>query len=629
MLALLLLVACSPDDPNAPLAHLDFARGDFYDAPFPNADLFDEHGSPDLSGFPNPDGIGLIDEGLALIEHDARGASLAAAVFFTLSDALDASVIPTLEETLQPGALTQLVDLETGDRIPLRVQFQSDGGPFGADNLLVLLPLQGINMRPDATYAAVLRRDVDGVSTLRASESMDLVRRGRRPDAMPEHAFTAYRDALDRLDGHGVRARDIAGLAVFTTDDPAAALYDRVVTSPDPTPPTGFTAAESFERYCVFDAMMTFSDYQVGVPPYDTEGGEWADTVQREASSRVVITIPKTPMPPDGYPLAVYIRAGAGGDRPLVERGVHDADGDPLSPGSGAADDFARVGYAGIQVDGPIGGIRVPPGTNESFLLYNFQNPAALRDNVRQSALELAVLPRVLGDLEVPDCDGGTARFDMSHLVLFGHSNGASIAVPTIAASDAYEGVILGGAGASFIANIQYKLLPIPVLPLARQLTQHDGLSEFDPAVSLVQWTLEPGEDLAYAGDMLPTHTLILQGVVDGYIPPPIANALDLAIPVDLVGPSLDESLPEAAIYQPLRPLLPLAGRSHLDYPVQGNNGGATAVVTQFPGDGVQDPHEIMYQSEGPKAQYRCFLQTLLDGAPVVIDPENGACPSR
>lgn len=625
----MLLAACSSEDPNLPQVHLDFARPDFYDAPFPNVDLFTADGTPDLSGFPNPDGVALVDQGIAMLEHDAHGAALAGGVFFTLSAPLPDAAIPTMRDTLDSSALTQLVALDTGERIPLRVQFEPTGGPFGTANMLALLPLQGTPMRPRTTYAAVLRKDVDGVPTLRASATLDAIRRGHRPAGVSDRVFTAYRDAFHALRGDGVRPRDIAGLAVFTTDDPAAGLYDKVASSPDPVPPTTFTAAESFDHYCVFDATMTFSDYQVGEPPYATEGGEWSDTVQREATSRVVVTVPKTPMPPAGYPLAMFIRAGAGGDRPLVQRGVEDANGDLLVPGTGPADDFARVGYAGFQVDGPIGGVRVPPGTNESYLLYNFYNPVALRDNLRESALELAVLPRVLGSLQVPDCNGGTAHFDMDHLVLVGHSNGASIAILTVAATPAYEAVIVGGAGASFIENVEYKLLPVPALPLAEQLTEDPTISEFDPLLTLVQWAEEPGEDLAYARDVLPTHTLVLQGVVDHYNPPPIANALDLAIPVDLAGPALDETDPDAITYaQPLAPLLPLVGRSHLAYPVQGNVYGTTAVVTQFPGDGVQDPHETMFQTEPPKTQYRCFLATLLHGTPVVIDPATGTCPT-
>jgi hypothetical protein len=49
-------------------------------------------------------------------------------------------------------------------------------------------------------------------------------------------------------------------------------------------------------------------------------------------------------------------RTGAGGDRPLVDRGVRGANGMPLEPGTGLGRDFAREGVAGISWDGPHGG---------------------------------------------------------------------------------------------------------------------------------------------------------------------------------------------------------------------------------------------------------------------------------
>ena len=62
-----------------------------------------------------------------------------------------------------------------------------------------------------------------------------------------------------------------------------------------------------------------------------------------------------------------------------------------------------------------------------------------------------------------------------------------------------------------------------------------------------------------------------------------------------------------------------------------GNAGGATAVVRQYPEDGVQDGHEIMFQSELAKADYRCFLLSFARGldtgrAPVV--PDATTCPA-
>jgi hypothetical protein len=41
-------------------------------------------------------------------------------------------------------------------------------------------------------------------------------------------------------------------------------------------------------------------------------------------------------------------------------------------------------------------------------------------------------------------------------------------------------------------------------------------------------------------------------------------------------------------------------------------------VVTQNPGDGIEDGHEVVFQTAGPKHQYSCFLKGLIEGVPVV-----------
>src|SRR5215468_249240 len=116
----------------------------------------------------------------------------------------------------------------------------------------------------------------------------------------------------------------------------------------------------------------------------------------------MVVTVPRAPMPANGFPLVTLVRAGAGGDRPLVDRGVQGmTGGPPLVPGSGPAQEFTRVGYAGVQVDGPLGGLRNITHGDEQFLIFNVFNIAALRDNIRESALELAVFSAVLDTLHI------------------------------------------------------------------------------------------------------------------------------------------------------------------------------------------------------------------------------------
>ena len=156
------------------------------------------------------------------------------------------------------------------------------------------------------------------------------------------------------------------------------------------------------------------------------------------------------------------------------------------------------------------------------------------------------------------------------------------------------------------------------------------SLSEHDPVLTLFQWACEPSDPPVYSRritqepeDGPPRHVLMMQGIVDHYIMPPIADAESLSLGLDLAGPELDVTAPEIASLAPVGPLLPLVGRGLLPLPVSANRaakGGAkvTAVFTQNKEDGIEDGHEVAFQTEGPKHQYVCFLKGLLKGTPTV-----------
>jgi hypothetical protein len=46
-------------------------------------------------------------------------------------------------------------------------------------------------------------------------------------------------------------------------------------------------------------------------------------------------------------------------------------------------------------------------------------------------------------------------------------------------------------------------------------------------------------------------------------------------------------------------------------------------------GDGIEDGHEVIFQTDPPKHQYRCFLQSWLSGVPKVPpdDVADAPCP--
>jgi hypothetical protein len=645
--------APAEERPSPPVTvRMDFARaGSLFDAPFPSDDLLLPDGKVAIDRFPNPSNNPFVAQLTKVLAADARGFATTAGVFASLTGPVDPASLPDLAASVTPAASVALIGLDDGTRWPIHVAFEDDAGPFGAANMLSAVPLQGIALPPKRTFGLAITsrvRDTKG-RPLAASDAMR---------SIAHDGASRWAPAVQALAKAGVAADDLAGLAVFTTGDPTEQMIS-VTKAALAAPPPALAAApkrgEVFDAYCVYNAQLTMPDYQAGAPPYAREGGGWAldaagrPIAQRAAAVRVVLTVPRAPAPARGYPLAVMIRTGGGGDRPLVDRGAQNASGAALEPGSGPARELAKIGFAGASADGPHAGPRNPTNGDEQFLMFNVENVTAIRDNVRESALETAVFARVLETLsfDASDCPGAspTARFDTSRMALMGHSMGATIAPLALAAEPKFRAAVLGGAGASWIENVLFKLKPLAVRPIVEILLGYRGdertLHRGDPVLTLIQWALEPADPLVYdrllvaeprAGEA-PRHVLVQQGIVDHYIMPTIANAMTLSMGLDLAGDALDATSAELranAEHTPLADVLPFARRRQIALPASGNAGAATAVVRQYAEDGVQDGHEVMFQTEPPKAEYRCFLLSLAKGkdlgrAPVVA---NGACPA-
>ena len=267
------------------------------------------------------------------------------------------------------------------DEATRSVAYLADGGPFGAPDLLALLPLQGVPLAQRRDLRG--RRDAARCTTPTASRSRaptrSRARRRRRAAGPRGEALASYERALAALAAAASPGK-LAGLAVFTTGRPEAGA--RAPCAPTRcarprrgshrvTPPP--TTLRRLLR--VSTARSTMPDYQSGTPPYTTDGGAWAfdaagrPIVDHTETARVVFTIPRAPTPPGGWPLVVFVRTGGGGDRPLVDRGraPRPTFTTPITPGSGPARDLARVGFAAVEVDGPLGGARNPAGGDEDF----------------------------------------------------------------------------------------------------------------------------------------------------------------------------------------------------------------------------------------------------------------------
>jgi hypothetical protein len=657
----LTLVACAPEAIDGTQVQMRFTAADagespdlpdaadFWASPFPSDHRRDADGTVALAGFPNPDGNGFTATILGLLDG-ADGFSRSGAVRFSLSAPLpawegagiadEASGSPVLaDHGLDASSPVFLVDVDPaspaiGERIPVEVRFNADGGPYGAENELTVLPVQGVPLRPHTRYAAVVLRDL---ADLGAPLEMVQLTRGIAPDNLSPAAADAYLGAVDTLGD-----LPYAGIAVFTTGDPSAGLAAMLADArsrPAPTFDAPPAVSDTFDGYCVFHTTMPVPSYQAGEPPFTSDGGEipfvdGVPHVQRDELANVWITVPRRPLPAGGWPTVVFVPTGGGGDRPLVDRGVRDGDGAVIEPGSGLARDFAAAGWAAVSIDTPHLGLRNVTGGDGQFLMFNLTNPPAMLDNFRQADFETARAADLVpawafsGD----GCDGfeaddGQVRFDAGHLALFGHSMGGTIAPVAAAAQPAYRTLVWSGAGGSWIENVVFKQKPAVTRPLADALMGYGALGRTitvdDPVLSLVQWAGEATDPPLHAGALGDRDILMTQGIVDHYILPPIANALSMAAELDLAGGSFDAATPELDGYVTLAERLPWSGGREIALPASGNQGGGqhTRVVVQQAEDGVEDGHEVVFQIEASKARIREFLRTSLTGVPVVPAP--------
>lgn len=672
-IAIVTLVSCFEEDAPASdggtdaavlgssAARTDYAGNAVWDAPWPDERLRGSDGTIDVSSFPNPRNVEIVSQ-LVDILRGAPGFGVSSTIFFPLTAPIDPSSLPAdAHASIADDAAVFLIDVDPaspdrGARQPIVARFDADPGPYGVPNLLALLPLQGRPLHAGRTYAAVVTtrvRSADG-SALRASPEVEQLVRGEQPDGMSEAAFSAHQDALTALRELGIATDAVAATAVFRTMDPTAELAsarEQVIASAPPVPDAPFAATgEVFDDFCVYHTTIGMPDYQSGEPPYRSSGGGWARdadgnlVVQRTATSNVWVTVPRREMPAEGFPTVVFVRTGGGGDRPLIDRGPDPEPHSGAAPGTGPAMHFARAGFLGISVDGPLGGLRNTDDWDEQFLIFNITNPRGLRDNIRQSALELMLFAHVLPSLSIDAsaCPGlttqasdGVVTLDTSTLALMGHSMGATIAPLVAALEPAYRALILSGAGGSWIENVVYKMSPLDVHRAADAVLGYASMGrtvyEHDPVLALLQWAGESADPQVYARAIVsepitaPRDVLMFQGILDTYIPPPVANALSLAIGLDLGGPELDTTVPQ---YRPLGPYLDLSGGAVVALPIQGNrdDGSKTAVVVQHPEDGIEDGHEVVFQSPGPQLQYRCFLESLRLGVPRVPSSDGTAC---
>lgn len=568
----------------------------FWAAPWP-----DEARVPGAQ-LPNPGSTPLVDQ-LNALASSFGGVS--SAVFLPTTHAIDPLTLPqSAAETLGDMSTIWVVATDaagTTQRLAARVGVLNGAGPHAPPHAIVVQPLQGYPWpagQSIAVYATTAIRTVDGVALEPSGYSGDV------PDA--------------------TSPASLAGVARFVTGRPTREFRDVVDDvfvrgALDAAWTTVPVRTEDFGPICVFEGAVEFTQFQQGTPPFSTSGGQWAfdDAGQiidgSRVTSRVWFSVPRDEAPLGGFGVVQFIRVGGGGDRPLIDRGVRDSEGF-AEPGTGLAVPFARAGFVGMQFDGPHGGPRNPTAADEQFLMFNINNPVALRDNVRQTALEVALLGDWLRqNAPLMACEGYTpAALDLDRYALFGHSMGATVAPIAATAIPDLDVLLLSGAGGSWIENVLHKQAPLAVRPLAETILELEPgtLTQWDPALNLLQQVGEPADPQVYAASLASRDdldVLMIQGIVDTYILPPIANAISLPLDLTLAGEALEATDPRTAgfdgfVQANVNP------DPQTSLPAVGKAGERFAILVQHVEDGIENGHEVAFQLGAARRQLRCML---------------------
>ncbi|MBP0016376.1 MAG: hypothetical protein J7647_02325 [Cyanobacteria bacterium SBLK] len=637
----------------------------FYDIPYPSDLRLDDRGRPNMTGYPISKYAFLIF-GVKEISGDRTGFPTVSAAYFRFDGVLSSQDIDRLiPAELDSPVLLVDVDPNSPDRGKLYPTVAHDliaDSAYIPEHTLAVAPYPGIVLPPHRKYAYVVMKTLkdDRGELLGAPESLErLLSEGNPPNGvLGQEAHEQFAPLRSMLREFNIPPESVAAATVFTTGDPAGELkalsdgvraqYDLSIDNLVLDPKDG----TSHERFCELHATIEFPQFQQGTPPFDalislnSEGlfkinPNGILIEQRQETANVVITIPKTPMPANGYPLIFYFHGSNGRSTQVVDRGPIPKPGEMELAGLGPAHIVAERGFAAVASALPLNPERLPDGPDSAY--QNFKNLAAYRDTFRQGTIEQGLLLDAIESLEISpdilaDCSGPSLplgathfRFETEKIGVLGQSHGAQYANIFGAIEPKVVAVVPTGSGGfwSLYTELEFKYLT-EIMLVTKQRVRY-----LHPGLQLLQTSWEGAEPMAYMPHIAvrplaghPTRSIYNPvGLDDMDNPESIFDALALATELQQAGVGLWESM------QTSLGVIGLDGI--ISYPVTNNLTSTTGrdytgVVVQYEGDGIADPHTIFSQLDEVKYQYGCFFKAaIIDGNATVSAPAplGTSCP--
>lgn len=627
----------------------------FFDRPFPLGSNPLSAAKPRISQFPNPENNNIVAR-LKAVTGSYEGFARTAPIYIPLPDDL----VPTsgrynAGENSYSGIVTTaessnlqllLVDTQGARKAAPRLhwRYYRSASRFHPAGLLSVLPMPGLNLPANARVLVLLKRGFFAPSAKapkRLSKLLDMAQTGTAADPTPDIDEQFFVETAHLAAGYGVVLDDLLAATAFMTGQPTVAvhnLYDKL-SATMPQVEGVVQKTRSYPEYCLFEGALSMPQRQKGNPPYHHGGGERvADNAPPTRYDRVPFSFAVPATAPSGtqLPLMIFIHGTAGLSTQLADRGKKQTSHGHAPKGSGPAFWLAqqRIAVAGAAL--PINPERVPAALGWGF--YDFTNPVAIRDNFIQGALETGWFTNWLLRYRNPDlhCGGYQAPADKplfrsTNLTAFGQSLG-SIELALYAALDTrLSGIVPSGAG-GHLSTMVARSSTLPGALLINLLIGADPeetIDELHPLMGLVQWAIEPSDPVLYAEQwaVAPAaghnalHVYMPTGFHDGFFAPESQGAVAVAAHLSWVNQGVEPRLPfvMSAIHTPTVSL-PLS--PNLDTP----DGKRIAALSSWLEDGILDGHHVSFQRADTRTQYVCFVKSVANGQPQVIDPATG-CP--
>ncbi len=621
-------------------------KEDFYRLPFPNDALRDANGRIDFSRHPKDPapmfGFDVLGRYLDVLATEPF--SNAPTVIVRFDGPLDFSSLSL--QGANPNV--RLVKFEAGRGGPRGLSLVSDrdSNRYVCANALSVRPYDGDSLTPGA-WGLVLLKGLKGQNggDLAASPDFTAMLQATAPtEARQALAWPAYAPLRAWVTEQNLTASDVVGATVFTVGDPQRLLKrlaTSVATLPAPTADTWVKCGSGTPSPCpdatgpracgaanaAFDEWHSLIDlpvYQQGTAPYLTpaQGGAIDGTaapltpVRREKVC-ASLTVPTGTPPMGGWPVVLYAHGTGGSFRGHAGDGSAAALtaitlGGVMAPVKAAVLGFDQVGH------GPRRGA-AGQTINPDDIVFNFANPASGRGTMAQGGADLLGVTKYLRSLAtMPAAE--LPALDVTHLVFWGHSQGATEGALFLAMDRSVDGALLTGASATLVNSLTSKKAPIDLaggMWAALSESSPTKVSVYHPVLALLQAWTDPVDPLHFAGNaaIVPAdgatpafarNVFQVWGKDDLFTPRPVQTSFAHAARLAFVGPQVDDFN--------VAPVTSASGNVTSPRAV-------TAAMRQYVPNGY-DGHFVVFQNPSATTDASRFVGRVLRGeVPTIPEP--------